>query len=81
MKVIKKGFVEYFELNRVNKNTNKLNSTTPKESINNILMPVNGYTSMTFEKKVKLVKNTKNREVIIISLVVDIGFILFSFRL
>jgi hypothetical protein len=81
MKVIKKGLVVYFELKRVNKNTNKLNSTTPKEITNNILVPANGYTSVTFAKKVKLVKNTKNREVIIISLVVDIGFILFSFRL
>jgi ribonucleotide reductase beta subunit family protein with ferritin-like domain len=80
MKVIKKGLVVYFELKSVNSKTNKLKSTTPKEIINSIFALSSGYISVTFEKKVKLVNNTKNNEVIIISLVVDIGFIFFFLK-
>jgi len=80
MKVIKKGLVVYFELKSVNNKINRLKSTTPKEIKNNIFALLNGYISVTFEKKVKLVNNTKNSEIIIISLVVDIGFIFFFLK-
>lgn len=80
IKVIKKGLVVYFELKSVNNKTNKLKSTTPKEITNSIFVPLKVYISVTFEKKVKLVNNTKNSEVIIINFVVDIGFIFFFLK-